>query len=67
MNGSGAVHRSSFIVHRLLLALLLASCAKRVEHPNVLLIPLDTFRADRIGALTPNLRNNERGTMNDER
>src|SRR5436190_12345560 len=56
MNGSGAVHRSSFIVHRLLLALLLASCAKRVEHPNVLLITLDTFRADRIGALTPNLQ-----------
>src|SRR6266568_6476860 len=54
MNGS-CVHRSSFIVHRLLLALLFAACAKRAQHPNVLLITLDTFRADRITSNTPNL------------
>ncbi len=36
---------------------LLAACAKHeVAHPNVLLITLDTFRADRIGANTPALR-----------
>jgi choline-sulfatase len=35
---------------------LLASCVRReVPHPNVLLITLDTFRADRVGAGTPNL------------
>ena len=32
------------------------ACARReAQKPNVLLITLDTFRADRIGALTPNL------------
>src|SRR5439155_24629904 len=32
------------------------ACARReAQHPNVLLITLDTFRADRIGPLTPNL------------
>jgi arylsulfatase A-like enzyme/Tfp pilus assembly protein PilF len=36
--------------------LLLTTCAKRSSHPNILLITLDTFRADRIGANTPNLR-----------
>ena len=51
----GAVHRSSFIVPRLVLALVFTTCAKHLAHPNVLLITLDTFRADRIGALTPNL------------
>ncbi|HEX8170676.1 MAG TPA: sulfatase-like hydrolase/transferase [Thermoanaerobaculia bacterium] len=51
------VHRSSFIVHRFVLALLLLSSCHRAEprHFNVLLITLDTFRADRLGALTPNL------------
>lgn len=40
----------------LLAAVLLASCTRREpQHPNVLLITLDTFRADRIGAKTPNL------------
>ena len=47
------VHRSSFIVS---FALLFAACARRPAHPNVLLITLDTFRADRIGAATPHLR-----------
>ncbi|HEX9164123.1 MAG TPA: alkaline phosphatase family protein, partial [Thermoanaerobaculia bacterium] len=39
------------------LCFLLSFCAKH-EHvrPNVLLITLDTFRADRIGAETPNLQ-----------
>ena len=50
-----AVHRSSFIVHRFLLALLAINCARRPSHPNVLLITLDTFRADRINSNTPNL------------
>ncbi|HSP32847.1 MAG TPA: sulfatase-like hydrolase/transferase, partial [Thermoanaerobaculia bacterium] len=37
--------------------LLLCACTRHeVSHPNVLLITLDTFRADRIGANTPNLR-----------
>ncbi|HEY2093508.1 MAG TPA: sulfatase-like hydrolase/transferase [Thermoanaerobaculia bacterium] len=40
----------------LFLALLLTACAKRPTHPNILLITLDTFRADRIGANTPNLQ-----------
>jgi choline-sulfatase len=48
------VHLSSFIFH-LSAALLLISCAKHPQHPNVLLITLDTFRADRLGANTPNL------------
>ncbi|MDQ6800235.1 MAG: sulfatase-like hydrolase/transferase [Acidobacteriota bacterium] len=40
----------------LLALLLLASCSRHeTQHPNVLLITLDTFRADRIGASTPNL------------
>ena len=34
---------------------LLLCCSKKPEHPNVLLITLDTFRADRINANTPNL------------
>ena len=55
MNGSSRVHRSSFIVHRCLVTLLLVCCAKPPTHPNVLLITLDTFRADRISAKTPNL------------
>src|ERR1700730_1506591 len=51
-------HPSSLIPHPFLLALLLITCAKEPpSHPNVLLITLDTFRADRIGALTPNLTN----------
>jgi len=38
------------------IALLFAACTSReTRHPNVLLITLDTFRADRIGPLTPNL------------
>src|SRR5581483_2770867 len=57
MNGNRKVHRSSFIVHRFLLALLLVTCAREPRHPNVLLITLDTFRADRITARTPNLLN----------
>lgn len=35
--------------------LLLAACAREQPRRNVLLITLDTFRADRVGALTPNL------------
>ncbi len=39
-----------------LFALIVACCAKQERrHPNVLLITLDTFRADRIGPNTPNL------------
>ena len=38
------------------IAAALAACARRTAHPNVLVITLDTFRADRIGALTPHLR-----------
>jgi choline-sulfatase len=51
-------HPSSLIPHPFLIALLFLACAKEPpSHPNVLLITLDTFRADRIGALTPNLTN----------
>ncbi|HEX9500452.1 MAG TPA: sulfatase, partial [Thermoanaerobaculia bacterium] len=39
----------------LLIALCCFSCRRAPQHPNVLLITLDTFRADRIGSLTPNL------------
>jgi choline-sulfatase len=40
----------------LLILLLLVGCKKaETRKPNVLLITLDTFRADRIGAATPNL------------
>jgi choline-sulfatase len=39
-----------------LCALLLTTCAREAKHPNVLLITLDTFRADRISANTPNLQ-----------
>ncbi|HEY8184389.1 MAG TPA: alkaline phosphatase family protein, partial [Thermoanaerobaculia bacterium] len=40
----------------LLALLLLAFCGRHEpQHPNVLLITLDTFRADRIGPSTPNL------------
>lgn len=40
----------------IVLFLLTVSCARpEVRHPNVLLITLDTFRADRITAATPNL------------
>jgi choline-sulfatase len=51
------IHPSSFCLHPLLLLLLLiAACTPReTSHPNVLLITLDTFRADRLGAATPNL------------
>src|SRR5438552_3212568 len=35
--------------------LIVLACARKPEHPNVLLITLDTFRADRIGSATPNL------------
>jgi choline-sulfatase len=51
------VHRSSFILPRSFLALLfLLSCARaEPEKLNVLLITLDTFRADRLGAKAPNL------------
>src|SRR4029077_9233692 len=48
------IHPSSLILHPLL-ALYLTACAKPPLHPNVLLITLDTFRADRVGRLTPNL------------
>jgi choline-sulfatase len=38
------------------LLLILVSCTRaEPKHPNVLLITLDTFRADRLGAKTPNL------------
>src|ERR1043165_534660 len=52
------VHRSSFIVHRFVLTLLLlVSCKPReLKHFNILFITLDTFRADRINAATPNLQ-----------
>jgi arylsulfatase A-like enzyme/Tfp pilus assembly protein PilF len=40
----------------LLILLLFVGCTRaETRKPNVLLITLDTFRADRIGALTPNL------------
>jgi len=40
----------------LALFILLCACTGREpQRPNVLLITLDTFRADRVGALTPNL------------
>ena len=38
-----------------LLLIALTACARKPQHPNVLLITLDTFRADRIGPATPNL------------
>ena len=38
-----------------LLFIALTTCTRSPVHPNVLLITLDTFRADRIGAHTPNL------------
>src|SRR5690242_8038825 len=41
----------------LLSAFCLLTCRRPPQHPNVLLITLDTFRADRIGALTPNISN----------
>ncbi|HEX3582000.1 MAG TPA: sulfatase-like hydrolase/transferase [Thermoanaerobaculia bacterium] len=37
-------------------ALILTTCAREAKRPNVLLITLDTFRADRINANTPNLQ-----------
>jgi arylsulfatase A-like enzyme/Tfp pilus assembly protein PilF len=49
------IHPSSFILHPLLLTLLIAACTKAPAHPNILLITLDTFRADRITRATPNL------------
>jgi arylsulfatase A-like enzyme/Flp pilus assembly protein TadD len=45
--------RSRFL---LAAAVLLTTCAREAKHPNVLLITLDTFRADRITANTPNLQ-----------
>jgi arylsulfatase A-like enzyme/Flp pilus assembly protein TadD len=41
---------------KLALLFLLLSCARERVRPNVLLITLDTFRADRITAQTPNLQ-----------
>ena len=42
--------------HLFVLFVLLAACRKQEQtKPNILLITLDTFRADRIGANTPNL------------
>lgn len=38
-----------------LVLLLFAACAREKPRPNVLLITLDTFRSDRIGAQAPNL------------
>jgi arylsulfatase A-like enzyme/Tfp pilus assembly protein PilF len=54
---TSSVHRSSFILHRSLFALLVLLSCTRAEPKkfNVLLITLDTFRADRLGAKTPNL------------
>src|SRR2546426_11782633 len=47
---------SSFIVHRCFALLLAFGCARHESQPpNVLLITLDTFRADRVGPLTPAL------------
>jgi arylsulfatase A-like enzyme/Tfp pilus assembly protein PilF len=46
------------VPHRLLCALFLllsTACARERPRPNVLLITLDTFRADRLGARTPAL------------
>jgi arylsulfatase A-like enzyme/Flp pilus assembly protein TadD len=56
-HSSFPIHPSSFILHPFLLALLLiAGCIHREPtRPNVLLITLDTFRADRLGTATPNL------------
>jgi len=50
-------HPSSFVLHPFVVALiLLAACTPHEQkHRNVLLITLDTFRADRIGPLTSNL------------
>jgi Sulfatase/Tetratricopeptide repeat len=44
----------SKVVPLLLFGLLLA-CARREEHPPIVLISVDTLRADRVGALTPNI------------
>ena len=52
------VHPSSFILHPfcvLALLVFMACTSHERKHPHVLLITLDTFRADRIGPLTPNL------------
>ena len=38
------------------LCALFLTCAREAKHPNVLLLTVDTFRADRISANTPNLR-----------
>src|SRR5256885_2203004 len=51
------IHPSSLIPHPLLIAIFLIACTRKPEHPNILLITLDTFRADRITARTPNLLN----------
>jgi arylsulfatase A-like enzyme/Flp pilus assembly protein TadD len=53
--GRRRFHPSSFILHPFLIALLWVQCSKERPRPNVLLITLDTFRGDRVGALTPNL------------
>jgi len=47
--------RQKWIAVLLPSAFCLLTCAKPPQHPNVLLITLDTFRADRIGTGTPNL------------
>src|SRR5205085_4568654 len=55
------LHPSSFILHPFYLAALIAAlgtaCSRESPrtHYNVLLITLDTFRADRLGPKTPNL------------
>ncbi len=55
-NSSFFILHSKFFI--LVLLVLCTSCGRRSEprHYNVLLITLDTFRADRVGPLTPNLQ-----------
>jgi arylsulfatase A-like enzyme/Flp pilus assembly protein TadD len=52
---SSILNPQSSILLLILIALLTACGNREPKHYNVLLITLDTFRADRIGALTPNL------------
>lgn len=49
---------------RLAVVVLALACARKPEHPNVLLITLDTFRADRVTARTPNLLQLARSATN---
>ncbi|HYK00970.1 MAG TPA: sulfatase-like hydrolase/transferase [Thermoanaerobaculia bacterium] len=50
-----SIFNFQFSIPLSLLLLLLGCTRAEPKHPNVLLITLDTFRADRLGAKTPNL------------